>query len=126
MSWDDYWRGPLSAFFIFGNAHKRKMQSEIDLLDYQAWRCGLYTRAAITSTYKMLNPLVQNILGSYDAALGINDNQLSGVAIVEAASQSSATAMPYIVGCLQGFQRAAEVYVSLVPKYFVTPRSLPI
>ncbi|TXH15525.1 MAG: hypothetical protein E6R03_07075 [Hyphomicrobiaceae bacterium] len=65
MSWDDYWRGPLSAFFIFSNAHKRKMQSEIDLLDYQAWRCGLYTRAAITSTYKMLNPLVKESSRDY-------------------------------------------------------------
>ena len=80
----------------------------------------------ITQAFMGSDSLVQNILGSYDAALGINDNQLSGVAIVEAASQSNATAMPYIVGCLQGFQRAAEVYVSLVPKYFVTPRSLPI
>lgn len=80
----------------------------------------------ITQAFMGSDSLVQNILGSYDASLGINDNQLSGVAIVEAASQSNATAMPYIVGCLQGFQRAAEIYVSLVPKYFVTPRSLPI
>jgi len=70
--------------------------------------------------------LIQNVLGSYDASLGINNNQLSGVAIVEAASQSNATAMPYIVGCLQGFQRLAQIYVSLIPKYFVTPRSVPI
>ena len=70
--------------------------------------------------------LIQNVLGSYDASLGINNNQLSGVAIVEAASQSNATAMPYIVGCLQGFQRLAQIYVSLMPKYFVTPRSIPV
>lgn len=70
--------------------------------------------------------LIQNILGSYDAALGINNNQLSGTAIVEAASQSNATAMPYIVGFLQGYQRAAQVYVDLMPKYFVTPRTIPL
>lgn len=70
--------------------------------------------------------LIQNILGSYDASLGINDNQLSGVAIVEAASQSNATAMPYIVGYLQGYQRAAEIYIDLLPKYYTTPRTLPI
>lgn len=70
--------------------------------------------------------LIQNILGSYDASLGINDNQLSGVAIVEAASQSNATAMPYIVGYLQGFQRAAQLYVDLMPKYFTTARTLPV
>lgn len=70
--------------------------------------------------------LIQNVLGSYDASLGINNNQLSGIAIVEAASQSNATAMPYIVGYLQGYQRAAQIYVDLMPKYFTTPRTLPI
>lgn len=70
--------------------------------------------------------LIQNILGSYDAALGINNNQLSGVALVEAASQSNASAMPYIVGYLQGYQRAAQCYVDLMPKYYTTPRTLPL
>lgn len=70
--------------------------------------------------------LIQNILGSYDASLGINNNQLSGVAIVEAATQSNAAAMPYIVGYLQGYQRAAEIYVDLLPKYYKTPRTIPI
>ncbi len=70
--------------------------------------------------------LIQNILGSYDASLGINNNQLSGVALVEAATQSNAAAMPYIVGYLQGYQRAAEIYVDLMPKYFTTPRTIPI
>lgn len=70
--------------------------------------------------------VIQNILGSYDASLGINDNQLSGIAIIEAASQSNAAAMPYIVGYLQGYQRAAQVYVDLMPKYYTTPRTLPV
>jgi hypothetical protein len=70
--------------------------------------------------------LIQNILGSYDASLGINNNQLSGVALVEAASQSNAAAMPYIVGYLQGYQRAAQIYVDLMPKYHITPRTLPL
>jgi hypothetical protein len=65
-------------------------------------------------------------LGSYDASLGINNNQLSGIAVVEAASQSNAAAMPYIVGYLQGYQRAAQIYVDLLPKYYTTPRTLPI
>jgi hypothetical protein len=70
--------------------------------------------------------LIQNVLGSYDASLGINNNQLSGIAIVEAASQSNATAMPYIVGYLQGYQRAAQVYTDLFPKYCATPRTIPV
>jgi len=80
----------------------------------------------IAQAFTGADSLIQNVLGSYDASLGINNNQLSGIAIVEAASQSNATAMPYIVGCLQGFQRVAEIYVDLMPKYFTTPRTLPI
>lgn len=70
--------------------------------------------------------LMQTILGSYDASLGINNNQLSGIALVEAATQSNAAAMPYIVGYLQGYQRAAQIYVDLLPKYYTTPRTLPV
>lgn len=80
----------------------------------------------IVQAFTGADSLVQNILGSYDASLGINNNQLSGVAIVEAASQSNATAMPYIVGLLDGYQRAAQVYVDLMPKYYTTPRTMPI
>ena len=80
----------------------------------------------ISQAFGDSDKLIQNVLGSYDASLGINDNQLSGVAIVEAASQSNATAMPYIVGFLQGYQRAAQVYLNLMPKYYTTPRTLPI
>lgn len=80
----------------------------------------------IAQAFSGADSLIQNVLGSYDASLGINNNQLSGIAIVEAASQSNATAMPYIVGCLQGFQRIAEIYIDLMPKYFTTPRTLPV
>ncbi len=68
---------------------------------------------------------IQQVLGSYDASLGINDNQLSGVAVVEAATQSNAAAMPFVVGVLHGLSRMAQIYVSLMPKYFVTPRTIP-
>jgi hypothetical protein len=80
----------------------------------------------IAQAFTGADSLIQNVLGSYDASLGINNNQLSGIAIVEAASQSNATAMPYIVGCMQGFQRVAQIYVDLMPKYFTTPRTIPI
>ena len=80
----------------------------------------------IAQAFTGSDSLIQNVLGSYDASLGINNNQLSGIAIVEGASQSNATAMPYIVGCLQGFQRLAQVYVDLMPKYMITPRTIPI
>lgn len=80
----------------------------------------------IAQAFTGTDSLIQNVLGSYDASLGINNNQLSGIAIVEGATQSNAAAMPYVVGFLQGLQRAAEIYVNLMPKYFTTPRTIPI
>jgi uncharacterized protein YeaO (DUF488 family) len=84
------------------------------------------TPPEVVQTFASTDSLIQNILGSYDAALGINDNQLSGIAIVEAATQSNAAAMPYIVGFLQGLQRVAEIIVDLIPKYYTTPRTIPV
>ena len=80
----------------------------------------------IIQAFTGTDSLIQQVLGSYDSSLGINNNQLSGIAVVESASQSNAAAMPYIVGFLQGYQRAAQVYVDLMPKYYTTPRTLPI
>jgi Phage P22-like portal protein len=80
----------------------------------------------IVQAFTGADQLMQGILGNYDASLGINNNQLSGIAIVEAASQSNATAMPYIVGYMQGLQRVAQIYVDLMPKYYTTPSTLPL
>lgn len=80
----------------------------------------------IIQAFTTSDSLVQTILGSYDASLGINDNQLSGIAIVEGATQSNATAMPYIVGYLKGLERVAEIIVDLIPKYYKTPRTIPV
>ena len=81
----------------------------------------------IVQAFQGADSLMEQVLGSYDASLGINNNQLSsGIAVVEAATQSNAAAMPYIVGYLQGYQRAAQIYVDLFPKYYTTPRTLPI
>lgn len=84
------------------------------------------TPPEVTNTFVTADQTAQVILGSYDAALGINDNQLSGVAIVEAATQSNATAMPYIVGHMQAWTAVANMIVKMIPKYYVTPRTIPI
>jgi hypothetical protein len=80
----------------------------------------------ITTTFMGAEQTIQSSLGSYDAALGINKNQLSGVAIVEGATQSNAAAMPFVVNYLAALQQAAEIILDLIPKYYVTPRTLPI
>lgn len=80
----------------------------------------------IVQAFTGSDSLIEQVLGSYDASLGINNNQLSGIAIVEGATQSNSAAMPYVVGFMQGLQRAAEIYVDLLPKYYSTPRTIPI
>lgn len=84
------------------------------------------TPPEVTNTFAMSDQVMQSILGSYDASLGINDNQLSGVAIVEGATQSNAAAMPYIVSHLEALTQVATIFIDLIPKYYVTPRTIPI
>lgn len=80
----------------------------------------------ISETFQMSDNLIQGILGSYDAALGIQNNELSGVAIMQGAMHSNAAAMPYTVGFMKGQTRVCQMILDLIPKYYVTPRSLPI
>ena len=75
---------------------------------------------------KSFKPLQVPIARSYDASLGINNNQLSGVAIVEGATLSNAAAMPYVVSFLQSLNQVAQIIVDLIPKYYITPRTLPV
>ncbi len=80
----------------------------------------------ISNTLAMTDSLTQTILGSYDASLGINNNQLSGIAVVEGATQSNSAAMPYVVGFMQAWNQVAQIVLDLIPKYYVTPRTIPI
>jgi hypothetical protein len=80
----------------------------------------------ISETFQMSDNLIQGILGSYDAALGIQNNELSGVAIMQGAMHSNAAAMPYTVGFMKGWNRVCQQLLDLIPKYYVTPRSIPI
>jgi len=79
----------------------------------------------ISETFQMSDNLIQGILGSYDAALGIQNNELSGVAIMQGAMHSNAAAMPYTVGFMKGWNRVCQINLDLIPKYYLTPRSLP-
>lgn len=80
----------------------------------------------ITNTFNLADQTVQGVLGSYDAAIGINDNDISGVAIMQGAMHSNAAAMPYTMGFIEGWNRCGQIYLDLLPKYFVTPRTIPI
>lgn len=81
----------------------------------------------IMQCFEVADKTMQAIIGSYDAALGINENQLSGVAIIEGATQSNATGMPYVISFLQMLGQIARAIVAKIPQVHVTniPRVLP-
>lgn len=80
----------------------------------------------ITNTFRMSDEMTQTILGNYDAASVINRDNMSGIAFARSAIQSNTAATPYIVGFIKGINRVAQIILDLIPKYYRTPRSLPI
>lgn len=80
----------------------------------------------ITNTFRMSDEMTQTILGSFDSAQAINNAPMSGVAYARSAIQSNNSSMPYIVGYIKAMNRVAQIIVDLIPKYYRTPRSLPV
>jgi hypothetical protein len=84
------------------------------------------TPALVQAIFNGSDQTTQMILGSYDTALAVNSDALSGKAIQQGALQSNGAAMPYLMGYIKGLNRIAQVMLDLIPKYYRTPRSLPI
>jgi hypothetical protein len=90
----------------------------------------IFPRSQINPAFAQINQLqdetLQHILGSYDAQMGVQDSQLSGVAIVEGATQSNNAAMPYVINYIASLNQVAKIIVSLLPKYYKTLRTIPV
>ena len=87
------------------------------------------TPAIIQDAFYGADKTIQLVLGSYDAALGSMGEaggDVSGKAIQQGAMHSDAASVPYLVSYIKGLQRIGEIILDLIPKYYVTPRSLPI
>lgn len=80
----------------------------------------------IPQTFYETSRTMQNILGSYDSQMGIQGNQLSGEAIKQSALQSAGMVAPYLRGYINGLNRIAQIILDLIPKYYKTPRTIPI
>jgi len=80
----------------------------------------------IPNTFRMSDEMTQVILGSYDGAAGVAQDNLSGIAFARSALQSNNASMPYIIGYIKGLNRVAQLVIDLIPKYYRTPRTLPI
>ena len=84
------------------------------------------TPVIVQETFMGTDQVTQAILGSYDAQMGITNGQISGKAIQQGAMHSSAAAKPYLMGFINGLNRIGEIILDLIPKYYVTPRSVPV
>jgi hypothetical protein len=82
--------------------------------------------AEIPNTFTMCDKGIETLLGTYDASLGINDNQLSGKAIALGSMNSNAVSKPYIIGYLQGLNQAFQVIKGIIPKIYRTPKTVPM
>lgn len=84
------------------------------------------TPPIVENTFLGADNVTQIILGSYDSVLGTNEKNVSGVAIANGAIQTSSASAPYLVSYIHALNRVAQILLDLIPKYYVTPRSLPI
>ena len=82
--------------------------------------------ASVINTFGSMQNVMQNAFGSYDAMLGINQKDLSGIAIQEGATQNNAVAMPYINGYLDAVSAVAELILEAIPVIHVTPSTIPV
>lgn len=74
----------------------------------------------VLNSFIAADSLVQNTFGSHDSAQGrMNNNQLSGVAMVQASLSSSKSSMPFVQNYMFAIQRFFQEYVNLMPKLLV-------
>lgn len=120
----DSYRSPQDATAILYNAFRRD-NPDIQIPPPREMQ-RTQTPSIVTETFAMTDRLAQSILGSYDAEMGMQRNDVSGAAIEKGAMQSNTASMPYYMGYIRGLNRVAEIIVSLIPKYYVTPRTIPV
>lgn len=68
----------------------------------------------------------QNQLGAYDASLGIDNQSMSGKAIVAGSTNSNAAAKPTMINYIASWNQIAKVIVELIPYIKVTPETVPL
>lgn len=84
------------------------------------------TPAIVQATFEGTDRTTQAILGSFDAQQGVVGDRISGRAIEMGAIQSDAASLPYLENFIKGMNRIGQILLDLIPKYYVTPRSIPI
>ncbi len=84
------------------------------------------TPPIVESSFMNAQSVIQATLGSYDASQGIVGDNLSGKAIAQGALQSSTASGVFNLNYLKAWDRLGQIVMDLIPKYYKTPRSLPV
>jgi len=84
------------------------------------------TPSIVQAAFEGTDRTTQAILGSFDAQQGIVGDKISGKAIEEGAMQSDAASVPYLENFIKGLNRIGQILVDLIPKYYLTPRTIPV
>lgn len=84
------------------------------------------TPPIVENTFMNSVQTIQATLGSYDAQQGNIDPSMSGKAIMQGAMQADGAAGPYLINYIKAWNRIGQVVIDLIPKYYKTPRSLPV
>jgi hypothetical protein len=84
------------------------------------------TPSIVQATFEGTDRTTQSILGSFDAQQGIVGDRISGNALEQGSMQSDAASLPYRDNLIKALNRIGQILIDLIPKYYVTPRSVPI
>lgn len=81
----------------------------------------------LTNIFSSADQQISSLLGSFDMEMGrLNKKDISGLAMETSITKNNTTAMPYIIGFLQGLGQLSRGYVDLIPKYITTPQTVPV
>ena len=83
------------------------------------------TPAIVTETFSGSDNLIHRILGDLNMQ-PLLQRDASGEAIKQSSLQASETMTPYYDNFYQFLQRVVEVMVDIIPKYYDTPRTVPV
>lgn len=81
---------------------------------------------SLVNAFSHMQNIIQNTLGTYDAQMGINQKDLSGVAMVASATQNNVIGVPFMGGYSSSLTSACELILKMIPQYYVTPMTIPV
>src|SRR3990167_1527391 len=82
--------------------------------------------ATLMAQYERAKQDIKQILGRYEANLGMPGNEQSGVAIMNRVKQGNASTFVYFVNLNRAVESCARVILNLIPVVMDTTRTIPI